>query len=310
MVNKEIVTFKNYGKCLKLSNGVIEAVATLDIGPRVVFFGFVGGENIMNSQKDKFGETNNEDFDRHFYKGATWRNFGGHRLWASPESSPETYYPDCNPVNYELTDNGVILTPPPQTENGLAMKIELKMSDAEPHMEVLHSMTNISDQNKDLALWALSVCEQNGVLIIPMNTNNTGLLHNRVIAVWPYTKLNDDRLFFGSRYVTLRQDPTAETPLKLGFDLNKGTAWYVLGESVFQKQYRPNHPNGRYPDGGVSMETYSCGLFTEVETLSEQKVMKPGTTETHTEIWTMLHKPCELNEKDEASVEAFVSKLS
>ena len=310
MVNKEIIEFKNYGKCIKLSNGTIEAVATLDLGPRIVFFGFIGGENIMNTEKDKFDSINDANFDSHFYKGATWNNYGGHRLWASPEKTPDTYYPDCEAVKYEITDNGVILTPPPQTANGLQMQIELIMKDNEPIMDVKHSMTNISKNEQDLALWALSVSAQDGVLIIPMNTNNTGLLHNRMISVWPYTDMNDDRIFYGEKYITLRQDRNAKTPLKFGFDLNEGTAYYALGNSVFRKKYYPNHPEGRYPDGGVSMETYNCGLFIEIETLSEQKVMAPGTTETHLETWTMLKKPQELNEKDNASIDAFVKALN
>ena len=306
MVNKEIIQFKNYGKCVKISNGIIEAVATLDIGPRVISFGFIGGENIMNTKKDEFDPVTNEKFNEHFYNGAVWNNYGGHRLWASPEKSPETYYPDCEAVEYILTDNGVVLTPPPQTANGLQMQIELIMSDNESTMDVKHSMTNIGNKPQDLALWALSVCAQDGILIVPLNTNDTGLLHNRMISVWPYTDMSDNRIFYGQKYFTLKQDPTAKSPLKFGFDLNQGLAYYVLGNSVFKKKYYPNHPNGRYPDGGVSMETYTCGLFIEIETLSEQKVMAPGTTETHLESWTMLKKPMELNEKNNSSIDAFV----
>ncbi len=309
MITKQITNFKEYGECIKLSNGIIEAIATVDIGPRIVFFGFIGGENIMNSQKEKFGEMNNELFDSHFYKGARWQNFGGHRLWYSPEKMPDTYYPDCNPVEYELTENGVILTPPPEKENGLQKKIEIAMSDSEPTLNITHYMTNISEEYKDIALWALSVCEQDGVLIVPMNTNDTGLLHNRTISVWPYTDLSDARIYMGKKYITVKQDRNATTPIKLGFDLNDGVVYYLLGETVFKKQYYPNHPNGRYPDGGVSMETYTNGLFIEIETLSEQKVMKPGDTETHKETWSLTKKPCELNEKDNASIENFVSKL-
>lgn len=310
MVTKEIIEFKNYGKCVKLSNGIIEAVATVGIGPRIVFFGFVGGENIMNTEKDKFPPANNEHYDKHYYKGATWNNYGGHRLWASPEKMPDTYYPDCEPVEYELTENGVILTPPPQTANGLQMQIELIMSDNEPTMDVKHNMTNIADKPQDLALWALSVSAQDGVLIIPMNTNNTGLLHNRMISVWPYTDMSDDRIFYGKNYITLRQDRNVKAPIKFGFDLNQGLAYYLLGNSVFKKKYYPNHPCGRYPDGGVSMETYNCSLFIEIETLSEQKVMAPGTTESHLESWTMLKKPQELNERDNDSIDAFVKALN
>ena len=190
------------------------------------------------------------------------------------------------------------------------MQVELIMSENEPSMDVKHNMTNIANEPQDLSLWALTVSAQNGVLIIPMNTNNTGLLHNRMISVWPYTDMSDDRIFYGQKYITVRQDPNATRDLKLGFDLNQGTVYYVSGNSVFKKQYYPNHPNGRYPDGGVSMETFNCGLFIEIETLSEQKVMQSGATESHLETWTMLKKPQDLNEKDNNSIDAFVKALN
>ena len=44
---KKIKDYKNYGKVLSLSNGVIEALVTVDVGPRIIRFGFVDGQNIM-----------------------------------------------------------------------------------------------------------------------------------------------------------------------------------------------------------------------------------------------------------------------
>ena len=37
--------FENYGNCLSVSNGMIEAVVTIDVGPRIIYFGFIGGES-------------------------------------------------------------------------------------------------------------------------------------------------------------------------------------------------------------------------------------------------------------------------
>ena len=309
MIHHSMTEFKNYGQCVKLSNGVIEAIATVDIGPRIVYFGFVNGENVMCTRKDEFEPIQNQQMDTHFYPGATWNNYGGHRLWASPEVMPNTYYPDKNPVAYAFTENGVKLTPPPQTENGQAMAMELIMDPEKPEMKVLHSLTNIGPKPQDLALWALSVCNQNGTLIIPTNQNDTGLLPNRVISIWAYDDISDDRIYFGKNFVTVKQDPQSPAPFKLGFDLNQGTVYYSMGHCVFKKQYKQNHPTGRYPDGGVSMETYCCGLFIEVETLSEQKVMAPGATETHLETWTMLPKPGDFNRKNGNEIEAFVQQL-
>ena len=142
-----------------------------------------------------------------------------------------------------------------------------------------------------------------------MNTNDTKLLSNRIISVWPYTDMSDERIFFGKKYVTLAQDTNAETPIKLGFDLNKGSVHYILNDEVFTKSYETLHPTAKYPDGGCSFETYTCNIFTEVESLGELKVVKPGETSVLTEKWTLSKKPCDVDFKDNESIDNFVNKI-
>ncbi len=43
----EKVEFKGWKNNLKLSNGTVELIATLDVGPRVIRYGFAGGENML-----------------------------------------------------------------------------------------------------------------------------------------------------------------------------------------------------------------------------------------------------------------------
>ena len=208
-----------------------------------------------------------------------------------------------------LTDAGAVFTPAPQLENGVAHEIELVLDETRPQMQVRHRVTNLSKEEKQFSVWALTVAAQGGTEIIPLNTHDTGLLHNRVIAVWPYTDLRDERIYLGGRYATIQQKPI-DRALKLGFDNHSGTAYYLLGETVFRVQYAANHPDGRYPDGGVSFETYSCALFTEIETLSEFKTVAPGETAFHTENWTLYQKPCDLDAKDDDSIERFLQQLA
>ena len=47
MVKFEEVTYKSFGRCISMSNGSIELLATVDIGPRIIRFAKIGGENIM-----------------------------------------------------------------------------------------------------------------------------------------------------------------------------------------------------------------------------------------------------------------------
>ena len=310
MVNYKIVeNYKDYGKCLSISNGVIETLVTLDIGPRIIYFSFVDGINVMQDNRSVFAPVEGEAFDKHYYKGAKWENYGGHRLWTSPESLPETYYPDCQPVNYEINGNAVTFTPPQQIENGIALSFQITMEDDSNKMTVLHKGKNISNVSKQFALWALSVMATGGVEIIPLNTCDTGLLPNRRIVLWPYSKALDGRFYLGEKYVTLKQDTNATCPFKLGTDCEAGIGYYCLDDVVFTKEY--NHDTtSEYPDGGVSYETYTNEAFLEFETLGALKLVAPDEITTHEEVFALYHKPCEFDPKDEASIDEFISQLN
>lgn len=310
MVNvKEIESFKEYGRCVSISNGVIEALVTVDIGPRVISFGFVGGTNFMSSDRGAYTPKTSKEYTDFFGEGRAWENLGGHRIWLSPESDPETYLPDDRKVDYTITEHGALFTPLPDTEVGIVKTMELKMDADDANMQVIMKVTNIADKPQEFAIWALSVCDKGGTLIIPMNTNDTGLLSNRIISVWPYTDMSNDRIYWGNKYVTVRQDENAEKPIKLGFDLNCGTAYYVLGDDILCKKYDTNHPNGKYPDGGCSFETYTNNVMLEFETLGELKTVQKGETSEHTELWSICKKPCDIDFKDDASIDNLLSKI-
>lgn len=309
-VEKTILeSYESYGRVLKVSNGTIEAYITIDLGPRIVRFAFCGGTNIMYNDAKKEHYNSGDEYDQYYYKGARWYNYGGHRLWISPESCPETYYPDNDPVEYKLTENGAVFTPNPQKENGVQHQIELVMHSTKPEMKVIHRVTNISDKPKEFALWALTVLGQDGCEIIPQNTHDTGLLANRQFAVWPYADLRDDRIYLGHKYITLKQSPDSTAPFKIGLDNFSGLGYYVIDDTVFIKKYYPNHPDGIYPDGGMSFETYTNELFLELETLGELKTVAPGQTEEHIEGWFLASNPGEFDRKDDDSIDSFINKL-
>lgn len=310
MIEKKIIeSYKAYGRVLCLSNGVIEAYVTLDVGPRIIRFGYVGGQNFMRDERSAFAPMEDKEFTNFFGAGTKWENFGGHRIWLSPESYPETYIPDSEPVEYELTENGAVFTPPACKPVGAAFRLELKLDADDANMQVNMQVKNIGDAEKRFAIWGLTVSAQNGTLIVPMNTNDTGLLSNRIISVWPYTDMSDSRIYWGKKYVTLRQDVNAETPIKLGFDLNCGSAYYCLNGEVFCKHYDTEHPDAAYPDGGCSFETYTNDQFIEIESLGRLNNVKPGETVENTESWSLMKQPCETDFRSDSSIDELLSKL-
>lgn len=73
---KEIESFKDYGRCICVTNGVIEAYVTVDIGPRIIRFGYVDGQNMMCSNRKAFGPKDDKEFTAYFGEGKHWENLG------------------------------------------------------------------------------------------------------------------------------------------------------------------------------------------------------------------------------------------
>lgn len=312
MVNvKEIASFKDYGKCVEISNGEITALVTVEIGPRIISFGYAGSQNFMNANREALGGLPmDKPYTDFFGEGRRWENLGGHRIWLSPESYPETYTPDDKPCSYKVTENGAIFTYAKDSEIGVAKTMEIKMDADDTNMQVVMSVENITDKPMDFAVWALSVCNAGGSLILPMNTVDTGLLPNRKVAVWPYTDMSSELIYWGKKYITVTQRPCdKEYKHKIGVDLNCGMAFYVLGDEVLCKRFDTNHPDGNYPDGGCSFETYVCDQMLEFETLGELKTVAPGEKNVHIEHWSLCKKPCEIDFKSDESIDNFLNKI-
>lgn len=72
----------------------------------------------------------------------------------------------------------------------------------------------------------------------------------------------------------------------------------VLGNEIFKKNYKTNHPDGCYPDGGCSFET-----------LSELKTVNAGEFNTLSEIWSVSELPCEVDTRDDNSIDNLIKNL-
>ena len=63
---KEIESFLDYGKCVSISNGKIEALVTIDIGPRIISFGYVGSQNFMCDERVRLGNKVSKEYTDFF----------------------------------------------------------------------------------------------------------------------------------------------------------------------------------------------------------------------------------------------------
>ncbi|MDD3840017.1 MAG: hypothetical protein PHP06_05520 [Clostridia bacterium] len=268
---------KNYGRCIYIANKKIELLVTIDLGPRIIHFGLIGGSN-------EFCE--NAPFKKQVL-GKEWMLMGGHRLWHSPEHEIRSYLPEQDPVKWERIDNGIKVIQTVEPWAQIQKEIEINLYPNSNKVNLTHCLINMNAWDVELAAWALSVMAPGGTQIIPQPNRDTGLLANHVIALWPYSKMNDNRVFWGGNYIILKQDSNQTTAFKFGISNEKGWAAYLNHRNLFIKRFK-HKKNACYPDFGVSYETYTTDFMMEMESLSPLKLLVPGGKLIHKEEWELI----------------------
>lgn len=305
----EVVNYGDFGKCLRLDNGKAEVYITIDVGPRIIKFNASGCENMMFNDAAR-----SVDVSSLFGEGEEWHTYGGHRMWISPEEMPKTYYPDNQEVKYEIeTYDGktkVLLTPPPQRITNMQIQLLVTMAEDENCIHVAHYLKNLSRETVKKGIWGITVTDINGIAVLKQPERHTALLPDRQVVFWPYTKMNDERLLLGEKYIAVQQDPAdTQIPAKIGYTNFEGKLYCFNKGQAMSISYKSDYSKGEYPDFGISSEIYTNKAILEIETLGHIGNILPGNTVHHTEIWTVTlcdEKPG-LNEEeiDRAMKKAF-----
>lgn len=308
MVSIREINYANYGKCIEMSNGIAEAVITVDCGPRIIRYALCGKENMMYEDINRLNSGSGKAYDEYYGKGSMWHSYGGHRLWTSPESLPRTYYPDNGAVKYEIGENSVRFICPEQIRNNVQMTTTVTLSNSSSDVTVKHEITNTGAFEAEFAAWAISVMSGGGMCAVAQPTRDTVLLSNRAIALWPYAKMNDDRVYWGERFITLTQKKDCASPFKFGLTNENGYAMFFNHDCMFVKKYE-HDMSGTYPDGGMSFESYTDSEFIEVETLSPLKRLAPGESVVHSEGWMLFADVKKPEKNDEAAIAEIVKSF-
>lgn len=307
-VTMQNIAYKGWQNNLQLTNGTVDLVLTLDVGPRVMRYGYVGEPNVFKEFDEQMGKSGED----------SWQIRGGHRLWHAPEDSVRTYVLDNSPIKHEkLGETGVRLIQPIEKLTGIQKEIDLTLDAEGTGVTLVHRLRNKGSKTVELAPWALTVMAQGGVAIIPLpekiahpgslepgeKPDFRGFAPNQNLILWPFTDLADPRWRFGTRYITLRQDKTAKKPTKLGLAHRGGWVGYLNTGTLFVKGF--DYQEGKlYPDGGSNFETFTNKDFLEVETLGPLQKIAPGKAIEHIERWHLLKGMP--NETTEASLDASI----
>ncbi len=290
-ITHETTEYCGWKNCIRLTNGVIEIMATTEVGPRILRCGFVNGPNLFAEFDEHLGKTGGED----------WRIYGGHRLWHAPEARPRTYHPDNEPVKWEVARQKLVLTQKREPKTGIVKKLRIAMDANRPLLRVTHVLRNESQWPIRLAPWALSVMAPGGFAIVPHEPflpHTEYLLPTRPLALWPYTNMADPRVDWGERVIILRQDEKMEKPIKFGLRSSRGWTAYANGGNVLIKRISPVLDR-ELPDMGCNFELFADSRMLEVESLGPLVTVAPnGGRVEHLETWHLARAEFAPNENE------------
>ncbi len=301
------INYENYGRCVQISNGLVDVAVTIECGPRIVRFGYVNEPNMLYNDLERSYVNRDESLTERYGKDAVFYPYGGHRVWLAPERVPETYYPDNDPVVYGILPEGVSFTPARQKRNEMQLSFEVMLSEAATDIMVIHSAKNCSKEKQTCALWAITMVNGGGVEIIPQNRDNgNSVLPNRIVAAWPYTNIHDERISITNKFITVSHDSGREDPLKLGTNNVLGWAAYCRNGYTLVKRYVHN-VQAAYPDFGCSYETYVCKDYVEMESLSPLYCIEPGEGIRHVENLSLFKS--DRCPAEEESIDEYIASL-
>ncbi|EGG24852.1 hypothetical protein DFA_03097 [Cavenderia fasciculata] len=291
-------SYHGWRHCYRIRWHHFNAIVVSDVGPRILSLTFDNDQsNLFFEQPDDFGNVG----------GDKWRLYGGHRLWHAPEVSPRTYYPDNEKIDVTIANDHVILTQPIEKTNNIAKQITIYgrggANQSNAHLEIVHQLTNHNQWAVPIAPWAVTVMAARTKSILPMGVDDPqGLQPKSSISIWNYTKLKDERITLGMKYLLAQQNSTMKDANKVGVRSSNGWSASVNDQYLFIKrisQLSQNH----VVDLGANIEAYMSPDYLELETIGALTQLEPKASASLTEKWFLFKSPTIFNLNNDQDVD-------
>ncbi len=296
-VSIEKIEYMGWPTCYRVTNGEVELIVTANVGPRIIRYGYVGGQNLFVELEEDMGKTGGEN----------WRLYGGSRLWVAPEDAVYSYGADNDPVDVRILGSKLIAQAPVEN-TGIQKRIEVELAEQGTSVNVLYSLKNTTIWPLKIATWVLTMMAPGGVAITtqpPRGTHPEVLAPTNALIVFAFTNMSDPRWSWLEKYIVLRHDPKNSDPEKIGLFNPKTRGAYLLGGELFVKKFEAS-PDEEYPDMGSSFETFTNERFLELETLGPMRTLQPGDSMDHLEVWT-LHRPVLVDHWNDSELDRVLS---
>lgn len=273
----------NYGRCINISNGLLDVVVTIDYGPRIIKYCPKNAKNLFyyDNEREYSFPQNITNTNELFYL------YGGHRMWVSTETGEKSTYPDNIPIVYSPISEGVKLSIPRYDAQGIDLSMDIILTQETTDIMVVHSVKNISNTPKEISINAdTALCKKGFVYSMQSNREQS-------IRLYKSSKWKDKRLFIGNDYVTV--DANNGDEFIIGIKNAYGRCGYIDDDVEFDKQYIHN-PDMEYNDKDISTKIKIFNNYISLNTISPLYIVESGETIRFVESWRYHNHNYKANE--------------
>jgi len=296
-VTVEEIDYKGWANSIEMANPDVRLVVVPAIG-RIMHYGFGGGENILWSDPELYGQVLPDGQPQVDAEGQyVWTNFGGDKVWPNQQSEfakinghawPPDHAFDGAVHEVGLLPDGVVISSPVSAYNGARSVREIRLAEQGTRVEIDQRIEKLAAAKVEplrYTIWNVTQIKPPEQTLYPLN---------------PHSHFERRYHPFGfaagaaTRNFTIEGDigifvPDPAEAQKTGADSDRWLAG-IVGDVVMAEFFRRDATQ-HYPDGGLSAEVYTCPDYTELELLSPWVYLQVGETLTHEIAWELYRLP-------------------
>jgi hypothetical protein len=247
----------NNWEVVKCESGKLELIVGISAGPRILSFRHVDHENLLY-------------YDYTNFRVGDWRIYGGHRFTIGPESE-ESYVPDNAPCDTAIIDSSLSIISE-RRQSGIQLSLLITEVEACEGFTIEHILTNYGDEDWVGALWAITCIPRSARVNAKCTTSN--------IHFWPETNPANWQLTVD--LVTIK---AGDFKGKAGWYSDYPLLTALQSHGTFEITVLEGSSPDKCIDNGSNVEVFVCPDFIELETLSPNLNVPPGTTVQHQQRW-------------------------
>jgi Domain of unknown function (DUF4380) len=283
-VTIEALHYRGWQGALRITNGRVEAIVVPSIG-RVMRFGWVGGAQNMLWENEVLDGGSAGQAD------GTWNNFGGDKVWPSPQSQwrdvttrswPPPIGFDSLPYKAVVIGDSIVLTSTVDPNYGIQTIRRISLTENSTVMTIASEFHKVSGKPLQTGVWIITQVPDAERLYAMLPAHSTVVQHKFQLSEAAPKSLN-----ISGRLLSLSRNKTEN--VKIGMDA-RSLLWVGKETSL---RIDAAAGSGEFPDNGCRTEIYTNAdpqPYIEMETMGPLSTMKAGDVSTWSSTYTLIRR--------------------